>query len=218
VTLSGAMSADPGGGVCDAAGIAAPVAYLTALANDPERLRAVRTLVPASDERRRYAAAFERAFASNLRIVRLEAAVNYRDDPEPLEPHIRTFLEEVSAREGALQFHPAGPVATGADSVGASIHDGRFDGAAQAGSRLVDLDGHAVHVYTAGWEHIGRGLPIVVFEAGAIQAWGRLPARLAEAAGDPRLPIFRGKLERLELPRDSEGEGVPRREGTSHDP
>jgi pimeloyl-ACP methyl ester carboxylesterase len=54
--------------------------------------------------------------------------------------------------------------------------------AARIGTRMVDLDGHAVHVYTAGWEHIERGLPVVVFEAGAIQAWGRLPARLADVA------------------------------------
>jgi pimeloyl-ACP methyl ester carboxylesterase len=52
----------------------------------------------------------------------------------------------------------------------------------RVGTRMVDLDGHAVHVYTAGWEHIERGLPVVVFEAGAIQAWGRLPARLADEA------------------------------------
>jgi pimeloyl-ACP methyl ester carboxylesterase len=49
-------------------------------------------------------------------------------------------------------------------------------------TRLVEVDGHAVEVYTAGWEHIARGRPVVVFEAGALQAWGRLPARLAEEA------------------------------------
>jgi parallel beta-helix repeat protein len=112
VTLAGAMSADPGGGFCNAQDIAVPVAWLTALANDPERLDAVRALVPASDERRRYAAAFERAFGSKLRIVRLEGAVNYREHPEPLEPHIRKFLEEVSACERALQLQPGGPCRT----------------------------------------------------------------------------------------------------------
>jgi parallel beta-helix repeat protein len=107
MTLALATSADPGGGVCAADDIATPVAYLAALARDPERLAAVRALVPSGDERRRYAAAFERAFASNLRIVRLESVVNYRDDPASLEPHIRSFLEEVSARERDLQRQPA---------------------------------------------------------------------------------------------------------------
>jgi parallel beta-helix repeat protein len=123
LTLAGATSADPGGGFCDAQDIAGPVAYLTALAHDAERLGAVRLLVPTRDERRRYAAAFERAFASNLRTVRLEGAVDYRDDPEPLQRHMRAFLEEVSARERALQRPPAGSLATTADPVDAFIHE-----------------------------------------------------------------------------------------------
>jgi parallel beta-helix repeat protein len=101
LTLALATSADPGGGVCDAASIAAPVDWLTALANDPERLDAVRALVPTGAERRRYAEAFERAFGTNLRIVRLEdyPAGGHRGDPEAYHPYIRSFLEDIDARE-----------------------------------------------------------------------------------------------------------------------
>jgi pimeloyl-ACP methyl ester carboxylesterase len=49
-------------------------------------------------------------------------------------------------------------------------------------TRMIDVDGFAVHVYTAGWEHLERGQPVVVFEAGGFSplgAWGELPRRLA---------------------------------------
>lgn len=49
-------------------------------------------------------------------------------------------------------------------------------------TRIIEVDGHAVHVYTSGWEHLERGQPVVVFEAGGfstLDAWGDLPARLA---------------------------------------
>jgi pimeloyl-ACP methyl ester carboxylesterase len=49
-------------------------------------------------------------------------------------------------------------------------------------TRIIEVDGYAVHVYTAGWEHLKRGQPVVVFEGGGfstLEAWGDLPARLA---------------------------------------
>jgi parallel beta-helix repeat protein len=50
-------------------------------------------------------------------------------------------------------------------------------------TRIIQVDGYTVHVYTAGWEHLERGQPVVVFEAGGfstLDAWGDLPARLAQ--------------------------------------
>lgn len=50
-------------------------------------------------------------------------------------------------------------------------------------ARDVDVDGRALHVYTAGWEHIGEGRPVVVFEGGAttpIAAWREVLSRVAE--------------------------------------
>ncbi|HUG38905.1 MAG TPA: hypothetical protein VMM12_00385 [Longimicrobiales bacterium] len=107
LTLQLATGVDPGGGYCDPAAIRTSVDYLTALANDPERLAEVRPLVPTREERKRYADAFERAFGPNLRIIRLEQPANYRTDPEPYHPHIRTFLEEAARREAA-RAAPAG--------------------------------------------------------------------------------------------------------------
>jgi pimeloyl-ACP methyl ester carboxylesterase len=52
-------------------------------------------------------------------------------------------------------------------------------------SRIIDLDGHAVHVYTAGWEHAAAGQPIVVFESGStlpIEVWEPVLASIAEGA------------------------------------
>lgn len=52
-------------------------------------------------------------------------------------------------------------------------------------SRMVDLDGHAVHVYTAGWEHAASGQPTVVFESGStlpIEVWEPVLASVAEVA------------------------------------
>jgi len=52
-------------------------------------------------------------------------------------------------------------------------------------TRIIEVDGHAVHVYTSGWEHLERGQPVVVFEGGGfstLDAWGDLPARLAQEA------------------------------------
>jgi pimeloyl-ACP methyl ester carboxylesterase/ketosteroid isomerase-like protein len=49
-------------------------------------------------------------------------------------------------------------------------------------TRVIEVDGRAVRVFTAGWEHLERGQPVVVFEAGGfstLEAWGDLPARLA---------------------------------------
>jgi pimeloyl-ACP methyl ester carboxylesterase len=92
VTLAEATSADPGGGLCDAASIEASVAWLTALAGDAERLAAARALVPTSAERRGYAEAFERAFGSKLRVVRLDGPADYRTNPDAYIPHMRAFL------------------------------------------------------------------------------------------------------------------------------
>jgi pimeloyl-ACP methyl ester carboxylesterase/ketosteroid isomerase-like protein len=95
VTLAEATSADPGGGLCDAASIEASVTWLTELAGDADRLAAARTLVPTSAERRGYAEAFERAFGSNLRVVRLDEQPNYRTDPDAYIPHMRSFLADL---------------------------------------------------------------------------------------------------------------------------
>lgn len=113
LTLQMATGADPGGGYCDPAAIRTSVDYLTALANDPERLAEVRPLVPTREERKRYAEAFERAFGPGLRIVRLEQPADYRTDPGPYHPHIRTFLEEVARREAGRAAPAGGP--TGED-------------------------------------------------------------------------------------------------------
>jgi hypothetical protein len=104
-TLEQATSADPGGGfggLCDARTIEASVAYLRALTQDSLRLAEVRALLPTREERKAYAAAFGRAFGSNLRLVPLERLVNYRRDPAAFSAHIRSFLEEVRAREPAV--------------------------------------------------------------------------------------------------------------------
>jgi parallel beta-helix repeat protein len=99
LTLQMATGVDPGGGYCHPATIRMSVEYLTALANEPERLAEVRALVPTREERKGYAEAFERAFGPNLRIVRLEQAPNYRTDPGSYHPHIQIFLQEVARLE-----------------------------------------------------------------------------------------------------------------------
>lgn len=112
LTLQMATGADPGGGYCEPAAIRKSVDYLAALANDPERLAEVRPLVPTTDERKRYADAFERAFGTDLRIIRLEQPADYRTNPEPYHAPIQAFLEEVAGREVA-RAAPAGGLSTG---------------------------------------------------------------------------------------------------------
>lgn len=51
--------------------------------------------------------------------------------------------------------------------------------------RTVLLDGYAVHVVTAGWEHAATGQPTVVFEGGStlpVEVWGAVLASVAEEA------------------------------------
>lgn len=50
-------------------------------------------------------------------------------------------------------------------------------------TRLIEVGGQELNVYTAGWEHLETGRPVVVFEGGAttpIQTWTAVLLRIAE--------------------------------------
>jgi parallel beta-helix repeat protein len=47
-------------------------------------------------------------------------------------------------------------------------------------TRVLEVDGYDVHVYTGGWQHLDSGRPVVVFEGFSSSAWEGLPAMLAE--------------------------------------
>lgn len=77
--------------------------------------------------------------------------------------------------------------------------------AAQAPTpRMVEVEGRAVRVMTAGFEHLNRGQPVVVFESGAgttIENWGTVFADVAAFA--PVVAYERGGIG------ESEGDGEP---------
>lgn len=56
---------------------------------------------------------------------------------------------------------------------------------AASGTRLVNVDGYAVHVQALGLDTRKAGTPVIVFESGArnaLEVWGRVPATLAADA------------------------------------
>ena len=51
--------------------------------------------------------------------------------------------------------------------------------------RIIEVQGHSINVYTAGWEHLKNGAPTVVFDGGstvAIQNWGEVLTEVAKNA------------------------------------
>jgi predicted TIM-barrel fold metal-dependent hydrolase len=82
-------------------------AFLKRLASDEELQRRVRAswkenVVPALRENEK---AFKQAFGEDLRVVKLDvpfvSGYQYKNAPASIEPHIRTFLKELRARESA---------------------------------------------------------------------------------------------------------------------
>jgi predicted TIM-barrel fold metal-dependent hydrolase len=82
-------------------------AFLKRLASDEELQRRVRAswkenVVPALRENEK---AFKQAFGEDLRLVKLDvpsvSGYQYKNAPASIEPHIRSFLKELTARESA---------------------------------------------------------------------------------------------------------------------